>query len=159
INAVIAAENKDFAEAPNNYLKGFLGALIGGLAGVGVAVLLYVAGFVSSISAVVSIVVGTLLYRKFHGKPNKMMIVIVALTTIVLMAATVPAIYIIASGVSASKAGSSMSAIEAFAYFMEDPQYAGWFYGDLALVLLFSVVGIVFQIFVLARQIKRQKMI
>ena len=33
INKLIESENIDFENAPNNYLKGFLGALIGGVAG------------------------------------------------------------------------------------------------------------------------------
>ena len=159
INTVIKQENKDFDEAPNNYLKGFLGAFIGGLAGVAVAVLLYVADFVSAISAIVSVVAGTFLYKKFHGKQNKMMIVIVSLTTLVLMAATVPAIYIVAAGISASNAGLSISAIDAFRIVMMNAEYARWFYSDLALILLFSAIGIGLEIFVLARQIKRKKTI
>lgn len=157
INTVISAENAAFENAPNNYLKGFLGALIGALAGAAVAVLLYAVGFVSALSAVVSIFLGTFLYRKFHGKPNKVMIVIVSITTLVLMAATIPAIYITAAGISAKEAGVSMSALEAFKICMEDSEFSRWFYCDLALILLFSVIGIVGQIFVLAKQVKRKK--
>lgn len=40
INAVISAENQDFKNAPNNYLRGFAGAFIGGLAGVAISVCL-----------------------------------------------------------------------------------------------------------------------
>ena len=156
INKVISAENEDFKNAPNNYLKGFAGALIGGLVGVAFSILLYVVGFVSALSAVISIALGTFLYRKFHGKPNKMMIVIVSLTTFVLLAATVPAIYIVASGIEANKVGLSISAIEAFKIVMQDADAARMFYADLALVALFSAIGIGAQIFVLSKQIKRK---
>ena len=156
INSVIAAENKDFANAPNNYLKGFLGAFIGGLAGAAISIVLNIAGFVSAISAMVSIVLGAFLYQKFHGKPNKMMIVIVSLTTLVMLAATIPVIYIVAAGIEFNKAGISMSAIEAFKICMQDTEIARMFYLDLALVVVFSIIGTVLEIFVLAKQIKRR---
>lgn len=157
INAVITEENKDFNNAPNNYFKGFLGAFIGGLAGVAVAVLLYIAGFVSSLSAIISIFLGTVLYKLFKGKPNKMMIVIVSLTTLVLMAATVPAIYITAASIAANEVGISMSAIDAFRICMLDTEFSRMFYCDLGLIMLFSLLGTALQIFVLVRQIKRKK--
>lgn len=157
INSVISAENQDFNEAPNNYFKGFLGALIGGLAGAAVSVLLYVAGFVSSISAAIAIVLGTFLYQKFHGKPNKVMIAIVSLTTLVLLAATVPAIYIIAAGIAADEAGLSISAIEAFEICMQDTEFSRLFYCDLGLIILFSALGTGFEIYMLSKKIKRKK--
>lgn len=159
INTVINEENQDFKNAPNNYLKGFLGAFIGGLAGVAVAVLLYVAGFVSSLSAVISIVLGAFLYEKFHGKPNKMMVVIVSLTTLVMLAATVPAVYIVAAGIAANEASVNISAIDAFNILMLDDEFSRMFYSDLALIILFSVLGTVFEIFVLAKRVKRKKSI
>ena len=156
INTVIDAENKDFNEAPNNYLRGFLGAVIGGVVGAAVSILFYVIGLVSSIAAIVSIVLGAFLYRKFGGKPNKMMIVIVSLTTLILLAATVPAIYIVASGIAADSVGVSLSALEAFEFCMGDPEFARMFYADLALIVLFSALGAGLEIYVLAKQIKRK---
>lgn len=40
LNEIIDRENREFEAAPNNYLKGFLGALIGGVAGAIVAIIL-----------------------------------------------------------------------------------------------------------------------
>lgn len=157
INSVISAENQDFANAPNNYLQGFCGALLGGLAGVVISILLNLIGFVSAISAVVSILAGSYLYQKFHGKPNKMMIVIVSVTTLVLMAASIPVIYIIAAGIAANSEGLSYTAIEAFRICMLNDEFATYFYTDLALVLVFSAIGIGLEIFTLAKQIKRKK--
>ncbi|MDE7395361.1 MAG: hypothetical protein K2M95_04505 [Clostridiales bacterium] len=157
INAVIEAENQDFKNAPNNYFKGFLGALIGGLAGVVIAVILYAVGFVSSLSAIVSIVAGTFLYKKFHGKPNKMMLVIVSLTTLGLMVATVVSIYVVAAGIAAQEAGVALSAFDAFRICMDDSEFSGLFYRDLGLVVLFSLIGIVAEIVIINRQIKRKQ--
>lgn len=157
LNALIEAENKDFKEAPNNYFRGFLGALVGALAGVAVAIVLNIAGFVSSLSAVVSSVLGAFLYEKFRGKPNKMMILIVSLTTLVCMAATVPAIYIVTAGIAANEVGVSMSMFEAFAICMRDGEFSRLFYCDLALVLIFSALGIGWNIFYLSKKIKRRQ--
>lgn len=157
INSVISAENQDFENAPNNYLKGFLGAFIGGLAGVAISVVLYLVGFISSISAVVAVMLGAFLYEKFQGKRNKMMIVIVAVTSLVMMAATVPCIYITAAGIAAKSEGVSLTAIEAFRICMDDPEFSRMFYCDLALVLLFTALGIGLEIFTLSQKIKRQK--
>lgn len=157
INAVIGAENQDFLNAPNNYLQGFFGALLGGLAGVVLAIGFYAIGFVSAISSVVSVLLGAFLYEKFHGKPNKMMIVIVSLTTLALMAATVPTIYIVAAGIAARNEGLSYTAIEAFRLCMLQKEFKASLYTDLFLVLLFSVIGIGCEIAALARRIKRKK--
>ncbi len=157
INSVIRQENSDFENAPNNYFKGFLGAFIGGLAGVAVAIVLYAIGFISSISAIISIALGTFLYRKFHGKPNKIMIVIVSLTTFVMMIASVVGIYIVSSGIAAAEVGVPMTAIEAFGILMQDSEFSGMFYADLCMVILFTVIGIVVEIFVMAKGIKRRK--
>lgn len=157
INMAINAENQDFNAAPNNYFKGFLGALIGGVAGAALSIVFYMVGLISAISAFVSIILGAFLYQKFHGKPDKMMIVIVALTTIVLLEATIPVIYIVASGMAAAQEGLSMSAIEAFSLLMEDGEFALYFYRDLAMVFLFSIIGIAFEISYLKRKIKKRK--
>lgn len=156
INSVISEENADFDNAPNNYLRGFLGALIGGLVGAGISILLYVVGFVSSISAIVAIVLGSFLYQKFKGKPNKMMILIVSVTCLILLAATVPTIYIVASDIAAKDLGLSMSAMEAFRICMQDSEFSAMFYSDLALIILFSAIGTGIQIYIMAKQIKRK---
>lgn len=157
INSVISAENQDFIDAPNNYLYGFLGALVGGLAGVASCVLFYLFGIVSALSAILSIALGTFLYQKFHGKPNKGMIVIVALTTLVLLAATIPAIYITAAWIAARSEEMYMSALEAFNICMSSDEFARAFYSDLAYVIMFSIIGIVLEIVILVKKIKRQK--
>ena len=158
INSVIDAENKDFAAAPNNYLKGFLGAVIGGLVGVVIAILLNFAGFIASISSVVAVIVGCFLYRKLGGKPNKMMFVIVGVTTFLMMLVSVPIIYIIMAGIAAQEVGG-YTTIEAFMVLMGDAEYAGWFYGDLAMTALFSIVGVGLEIFNQSKLVKRRNKI
>ncbi|MCH5154450.1 MAG: hypothetical protein J1F71_04490 [Clostridiales bacterium] len=154
IDTVKSAEKQDFDSAPNNYLKGFLGAFIGGLVGAVVSVILYAIGFVSSLAAIISVILGAFLYQKFGGKPNKMMIVIVSLTSLVMQAATVPIIYIAAAGIAASAEGFSMSALEAFKVLMGNDEFARWFYADLAMVVLFSALGTGLAVYSLAKKKK-----
>ncbi|MDE7181783.1 MAG: hypothetical protein K2O41_01955 [Clostridia bacterium] len=157
INAVIDKENEDFKNAPNNYLLGFCGALIGAIVGVGVSIAFYAAGFISSISAIISVLLGAFLFEKFHGKPNKMMIVIVAVTTLVFMLGSYPVMVIVDAGIEANKLGLGISAMDAFDICMSDSEFKNAFYRDLALIFVFAAVGIGVEIAYLMRKIKRTK--
>lgn len=157
LNAVIDAENEDFKNAPNNYLLGFCGALIGAIVGTGIAVALFAVGFISSLSAIISVLLGAFLFEKFHGKPDKIMIIIVAATTLVFMLTSVPVIYIVDSGIAAKDVGLDMSAIEAFKLVMQDSEVSRAFYLDLAMAFVFSALGIGVEIAYLMRRIKRNK--
>ena len=157
INATITSENAQFDAAPNNYLRGFAGALIGGIAGAAIAIILQLVGFISAISAFVAFFVGILLYKKFGGKPNKMMLVIVTVTTFACMILSVVCAYIMVSGIEATKAGLDMSAIDAFKYVMRNEEVSRTFWADMAMTVLFTVLGCVWEIINNARKIKRQK--
>lgn len=159
INAAIEAENKAFEEAPNNYLKGLCGALVGGVIGIVVAIILFNMGFYSSIAAIVSIVVGTLLYKKFGGKPTKMMIVIVSMVTLVFMAISVFLCYFIDAGIAAKEVGLDISAFEAFKIIMDDEEIAGMFRVDMIMVLLFSIIGVVLESVYISKSLKRKQKI
>ncbi len=159
INADIAKENAEFASAPDNYFKGFLGALIGGIVGGIFSVILYFIGFIAAISTVMAIALGTKLYMRFGGKANKKMVAIVIVTSLICMLLSVLITYIIAAGIAARQAGSSMSAAEAFAYCMKDKQFSTYFYADLALAFFFSALGIVAEIFYLMKKVKRRNSI
>ena len=158
INTAISEENKDFNAAPNNYFKGFLGALVGGLAGVAVAVILNLIGFISAISSFVAFFVGILLYQKFGGKPNKMMIVIVTLTTFVLMMLSTVGMYLVAAAVDIQDQGYNYTVLEyLISGLREDPEYAQGFYTNLAMTALFTIVGCVYEIIAFSKKIKRPK--
>lgn len=156
LNIEIAEENKDFTEAPNNYLRGFFGALIGGLLGALVAVILYFVGFISSLSAFLAVFAGAYFYRKFDGKPNKTMIAIVAGTTLVCMMASVFVIYLLGAALAAEEAQLAISAFEAFNICMEDAEFAQLFYTDLGSSVFFSLIGIGYQVYTLSKSIKRK---
>ena len=160
INAIISQENEEFDAAPNNYLKGFFGALIGGIAGAVVAIILNLLGFISAISAFVAFFVGILLYKKFGGKPNKMMLVIVTATTFVCMILSILSIYLTICAIGAAELAMEGVEISTFGYFktiMQDREVAVGFWSDMALTILFTVLGCVFEIIKNARKIKRQK--
>lgn len=155
INEAILQENLEFENAPNNYVKGFFGALIGAAAGAIVAIILNIIGFYAGISSFVSVFVGILLYKKFGGKPNKMMLVIVTVTTFVTMIVAVMLIYLLAAvGLTEGRYGM----FEAFSVCMSyEEGFSESFIADMAMTLLFTVVGCVSEIVKTARAIKRTK--
>lgn len=157
INAVISTENQEFDQQPNNYLRGFLGALIGGIAGAVVAIILNMLGFVSAISSFVAFFVGILLYKKFGGKPNKMMLVIVTATTFACMILSVLGIYIVAAAIAIEESGVEIGLIDAFKLLLQDEEFSRFFWSDMAMTVLFTILGCVFEIVSNARKIKRQK--
>lgn len=97
INETIKEQNKEFDQLPNNYLKGFIGALAGALVGAIISVALYYLGFISALSAFVSIILGARFYQKMGGKPNKIMILTITLTTIVVLLLSTFCIYLFSS--------------------------------------------------------------
>ena len=159
INARISGENEAFAQAPGHYGRGFLGALLGGLAGVVLAAVLFYVGYVSSLSALVAVIAGAVLYQKFGGKRDKVMVIILAATSIVCMLSTVAGFYIFSAAMGAAEAGLEISALNAFQLCMQDADFSRGFYADLLMMLLFSILGVVFQVVSLSRGIKRPEQI
>lgn len=157
VNAVIDKQNADYKNAPNRYFRGFLGALIGGVAGGLLVALFFIIGFASSVSGFVAVALGAFLYGKFGGKPNKAMVVIVTLTSLACLVASVFITYIVAAGMAARDQGFyNISAFDAFTAYMEIDEISRSFYADLATVILFALVGMGFYIWVLLRSIKNK---
>ncbi len=156
-NSAIQQANEDFKNAPNNYLKGFLGALIGGVVGAALSVVLYLLGFVSALSSIIAVLLGAFLYAKFGGKENKMMLVIVAATTIVCLVISHFATYIAAAGIAAAEEGLTMNAFEAFSFVMErSAEVSRAFYLDLVLIIVFALIGVACEIYYISKKIKRK---
>lgn len=63
VNSTIEKSNEDFKNAPNHYLRGFGGILLGALAGVVATYLFALAGLISALSLVISIFLGVFLYK------------------------------------------------------------------------------------------------
>lgn len=157
INRQIEEENRAFANAPNNYMQGICGALLGGIVGAACTIALYYIGFVSSLSAIIAVLLGAFLYRKFGGKPNVMMIVIVSVVSLILIGAAFFVSYLIAAGTAAAEAGLHMSALDALLICLDDSEFASAFYSDFAMLFVFTIVGIVIVVISLVRQIKCPK--
>lgn len=156
INQAIEAGNNEFENAPNNYARGFAGALIGGIAGMVSAIVFYLLGFVASASSLIAFGLGSYLYGKFGGKQNKVMIAIVTLTSVVCVMSSVLVIYLVAAKAAALEAGLSLSAVRAFSHLMKnDTAFARSFSADMVMMGMFCLLGIVFEIIAVRRQIRR----
>lgn len=156
INKAIEEENRLFANAPNNYLQGICGALVGGVVGAALVIALYFMEYVASISAIIAVMLGAFLYRKFGGKPNAVMIVIVSVISLIFILIGYYAAVII--DIISEFSLDFGSAVELLNLNLaENPEFSKLFYTNLALLLVFTALGIGVMIFSLVRQIKRPK--
>lgn len=156
INRQIEEENRAFANAPNNYLQGICGALVGGVVGAALVIALYFMEYVASISAIIAVMLGAFLYRKFGGKPNAVMIVIVSVISLIFILIGYYAAVII--DIISEFSLDFGSAVELLNLNLaENPEFSKLFYTNLALLLVFTALGIGVMIFSLVRQIKRPK--
>lgn len=142
INEQIDKNNVEYEGKSRNYLNGLFGALIGGVVGMIIAVVLYFIGFFASIAAFVSVLLGSKLYVKFGGKQDKVMPIIIGLTTLFFMVLWVFVVY----GFVALQVSSSDQLVTAFNQLLSDPDVKKAFTLDLVMSLLFSILGIGYQI-------------
>ena len=157
LNSTITKNNEDFEKAPNNYLKGFGGIFIGGVAGVVATIIFALLGYVSIVSSLISIFLGTFLYKKFGGKENAMMIIMSFVTTILMILLTLLLVYISAAN---NIVDNAMKGFEALAYCIKnDVAFKAEFIMDLAINAVFAILGEVYSIFSLVKKIKRPKSI
>ncbi len=158
INHEIQADNAAFEELPNNYGKGFVGILIGSIAGVVIAFILFMIGFISAISAVAGIWLGSYLYQKFGGKPNAVMVIMSSLTTLVFLLLFVFIIYVYVANVADINVTSTGFA--AFTEAMRNvPEFKTEFISNLLMTVLFSAIGAGYEAYSLFRKVKRNKSI
>lgn len=155
LNNAIEEENAEFEEAPNNYVKGFVGALIGAVVGVISYIVFFFLNFISALSPFISIILGAKLYQKFGGKPNKVMIIMISLLTIASLLLTAYALHAMAAVGFAYEAGLQMSGVEAMEYMMQDAEFAAAFRSNMIMTVIFTLLGAGYEIFVLAKGIKR----
>ena len=156
INKAIEEENRLFANAPNNYLQGICGALVGGVVGAALVIALYFMEYVASISAIIAVMLGAFLYRKFGGKPNAVMIVIVSVISLIfILIGHYAAVIIDIISEFSLDFGSAVELLNL--NLAENPEFSKLFYTNLALLLVFTALGIGVMIFSLVRQIKRPK--
>lgn len=155
LNEAIEAENEEFNEIPNNYVKGFVGAAIGALVGVISYIIFFFLNFISALSPFISILLGAKLYQKFGGKPNKVMVLMVSLLTVASLLLTAYALHALAAVGLAFEAGLEMSGAEAMKYMMQDAEFAAAFRANMIMTVLFTLLGAGYEVFLLAKSIKR----
>ncbi len=156
INNIIEESNKDFNEQPNNYIHGAIGAIIGSIVGVISYIVLFFMGFISALSSFISILLGEFLCKKFKGKPNAVMIVIVSVVSIVSMILTAVGLYIFAAQMLAYEYYFSSTGIQAFKDMMTVPEFKSEFVSNLVMTIVFTLLGVVFEIIKMTKSIKRQ---
>lgn len=155
INQEINNANDEFDKLPNNYIKGFIGALGGALVGAIVSVILYYLGFISAISAFVAIILGVKFYQKMGGKPNKVMILITTITTVVVLILATFGIYYFSASSLAIENGFTSTGFKAFKDMMTVSNFKSGFISDMIMTVLFTIIGIIYQVIDLSKSIKR----
>lgn len=155
INEAIEQDNKNFENAPNNYLKGFAGTIIGSIVGAISFVVLYLMGFISGISAFISVLLGTHLYKKFGGKPNKVMILLTVVSTIVVLLLTVFVLYVVMANGLVQENGFTSNGIKAFNDMMTIETFKKSFINDMIMTIIFTLIGIVYDVIDLNKSVKR----
>lgn len=156
INQEINNANDEFDKLPNNYLKGFVGALGGALVGAVVSVILYYLGFISAISSFVAIILGVKFYQKMGGKPNKVMIVITTITTIVVLILATFGIYYFSASSLASENEFTSTGFKAFNDMMTISSFKSSFISDMIMTVIFSIVGIIYEVIELSKSVQRK---
>lgn len=150
-------EEERFKLAPGHYGRGFLGALIGTLAGATVAIALYAVGFIAGWSSFIAAFLGFKLYIKFGGKKDKKMIVIVASTVIVGMLLAILGCYAVGIAMLAFRANISFA--DAVRSCLSDSQFVISLVVNLVLVLVFSIIGMVEEVIRRAKALHREDLI
>ena len=140
---VAAVEEQHYNAQPNNYLKGFLGALLG--AGIGAAawVALYYMGFLSALTAVLAVFLGNYFYVKFGGKANNVKNIIVALVSLVVLVLACVGIYYVEVGSVIAANNLNMTPFELI---FSDEELTGYFVYDMAMNVIFTIIGVVAQV-------------
>lgn len=158
LNHTIDEANKNFDESPNHYGRGLFGVLLGTLVGlVLMFIFTLVFGMISAWAPIVAIFLGSFLYKKFGGKPDKVMIIMLIVVNLIAMMGFMFILYLLSSSLYASAAGyNPTSYIDALKYccsFIEGFQQS--FIRDMLITFIFCVVGFAANIYGLIKSVKR----
>lgn len=156
LNNIIEIENKEFNDMPNNYFKGAMGACLGAVVGIVAYVILFFIGFITSLTSFIAIILGSYLYKKFGGKQNFVMIIILSVISILSMVLAVFGIYVLAAQNLAPLFEFSSTGIKAFTDMMTIKEFNLEFITNLGLTLFYTLLGVVFEIYKLSKSVKRQ---
>ena len=140
---VAAVEEQHYNAQPNNYLKGFLGALLGAGIGAVAWVALYYMGFLSALTAVLAVFLGNYFYVKFGGKANNVKNIIVAGVSLVVLVLACVGIYYVEVGSVIAANNLNMTPFELI---FSDEELTGMFVSDMAMNVIFTIIGVVAQV-------------
>jgi hypothetical protein len=159
-NSTIEKSNECYQNAPNNYLKGLLGIIIGALVGVLLTLILWYVGFVTTIAPLVSIFLGIYLYKKFGGKQNWFMVLMSFVVTLVFILTAFIMVYAITAKVAANNQGITIGMFKALKYcLVSNDEYRKTFYTDLSLNAFFILLAEGLSIYSLVKSIRRPNQI
>ncbi len=158
INDNIEKVNDDYKNAPNNYLKGFCGIVIGAFLGFIVAVILGSLGFITSVAPLLSIVFGIFLYKRFKGKQSAVMIIMSFIVTIISVLCASSFVYILTANKLVAEVGLTYKGFEALFYCLEvSAEFKRFFIGDLVLSGFFTLLAEGICVYSLIKMVKRPK--
>lgn len=139
-NAIMEKRDEEFKNAPNNYLKGTLGAILGGLIGsvVWIAVVFFTK-YISGLIALLIAVLASVGYDLLKGKPTKMKLVIVISTTIIISVVSMLMCYVILASKNNTTLSNLLSFQENKGAFISDMIFAA-FFGGLGSFMAFTFI-------------------
>jgi hypothetical protein len=140
---VAEVEEQHYNAQPNNYLKGFLGAILGAGIGAVAWIVLYYLGFLSALTAVLAVFLGNYFYVKFGGKANNVKNIIVAAVSLVVLVLACVGIYYVEVGSVIAANNLNMTPFELI---FSNEEIMGLFVSDMAMNVIFTIIGVVAQI-------------
>ena len=140
---VAEVEEQHYNAQPNNYLKGFLGAILGAGIGAVAWIVLYYLGFLSALTAVLAVFLGNYFYVKFGGKANNVKNIIVAGVSLVVLVLACVGIYYVEVGSVIAANNLNMTPFELI---FSDEELTGYFVYDMAMNVIFTIIGVVAQV-------------
>lgn len=159
LNAEIEKAEEDFKNAPNNYAKGAIGALLGGA--LGAVVWVVIGALTSFISGWIAFLIAILAgwgYDKMKGKPTQMKFVFSAIATLFYAVVSMFVIYVILVRNIMIVEGIEGNPISVLFQFVEsNEEVRSGFITDMVLSLLFGVFGIGFSYFQMKKTIHQKQ--
>jgi len=145
IEGTKAEAKRAYSERKKHYLKGSLGALIGGIVGAIIYIIFNQLNVITSISGSVAFLLGSFLFVKFGGKPDYIMVLIVTLTSVIFILGTFYVEYLYEAHKIFNSAELNLNWFDAFDLcYKLIPQFKEDFWKDFGLNLLFLGLGLIF---------------
>lgn len=159
LNAQIEQTEQDFQNAPNNYLKGTLGALIGGALGAIVWVVIGAfTGFMSGWIAFLIAFLAGIGYDKMKGKPTHMKFVVAAVVTLCYVVISMLIVYILIVKTVMKQYDLEGNPISVLLQLIDlDEGVKTGFITDMVLALLFGVFGVFFSYFQMKKTLHKKQ--